>query len=96
MFIYEYICRTLLDGQSLTNPFMSKITVKTFIETFMARDMDGVLSLRVERELYVIPKLSSYDNFNDVFKEGILTLPANDNPKIMGLHNNQEIITNYS
>jgi hypothetical protein len=75
--------------------FSSRLALKIFIETYMVKNLDLALSLHIEKESYTIPKIESFEHFKDTFQEGILQLPAIDNPKIMGFRNNEEIIANY-
>lgn len=96
LFIYQYLCEVVFVDQSIGDMFTSRLALKTFIETYMVKNLELSLSLRIEKETYSIPKIESFDNFKDVFQEGILPLPVIDNPKIMGFRNNEEIIGNYS
>ena len=61
----------------------------------MTGEFDGCLNLKIEKELYTIPAAETFSNFRDVFEQGILTLPSSDNPKMLGLKNNQEIVKGY-
>lgn len=95
LFIYQYLSNSVMNCNQLTNLETSKLSIKVFIETYMVKNLEGALSLKIEKEQYTIPKLEDFSSFKDVFQEGILTLPSIDNPKIFGLKNNEEIIANY-
>lgn len=95
LFVYNYLSCCTLPSKDLSNVFSSRLSLKVFIETYMVNNLEGALSLKIEKEHYVLPKIDSFDNFKDAFQEGIITLPALDNPKIMGLRNNEEIMANY-
>jgi hypothetical protein len=96
MYIFKYINFTVLNAYTFEGPFVSPLAFKTFLETYIVKSIAGVITLKIENETYVIPKQSSYTSFHKVFEEGILKLPTVDNPKIVGLQNNQEICANYS
>ena len=96
MFIYQYLCQTVLSFPSLTTPHASKLSLKNFIETYMGKHFEGNISITIEKETYVIPKTTAHRSFKEVFEEGILPLPSYDNLKFMGFKNNQEMLANYS
>lgn len=95
LFIYQYLCEVAFLENNVSDMFSSRLALKTFIETYMMKNLDSALSLQIEKETYTIPKLESFDRFQDTFQEGILPLPSIDNPKIMGFRNNEEILGNY-
>jgi hypothetical protein len=96
MYIYQYLSEIIFLDKNVSDMFTSRLALKIFMETYMVKNLDLALSLRIEKETYNIPKVESFDNFKDVFQEGILPLPSIDNLKIMGFRNNEEIIGNYT
>ena len=94
-FIYDYLSCSALPSREINNFYSSRLALKVFIETYMVNNLEGALSLKIEKEHYILPKLDSFNTFKETFQEGILTLPPIDNPKIMGLRNNEEIISSY-
>lgn len=97
IFIYEYISATLLNETGLTSPYISKIGFKRFMETYLeVTNFEGSVNIKLEKDLYKIPHLSTFASFKTLFEEALAPLPRIDNPLLLGLHRNQEMLSTYT
>lgn len=87
----------MLNETGLTSPFSSKMMFKRFMETFLdVKNFEGCVSIKLEKDQYKIPDLNTFASFKSVFEEAFLTLPRIDHPMLLGLHSNQEMLSNHS
>jgi hypothetical protein len=74
----------------------SPFLLKNFLETFVFSVSKGPVVIQYEDANYVIPAMSKFASFGDVFMESINYMPIEDNSKIFGFQNNEEVICDYT
>jgi hypothetical protein len=95
-FIFQAIDHLFSSTIDLEDFSCSPLLLKNFLETFAFSLPKGSVIIQYEEANYVIPAMAKFASFGEVFMESINTMPMEDNCKIFGFQNNEEVICDYT